>query len=219
MAQPDNSTRRTAVAYEEFCSPGLTERLRGAEKALRGATIENLSAALDGMGANAAAMTDARYLKELVGQLNVAIHALGILLCLPQILEPGEVVKYASLGAGNTGKEFDLETSVRVAEFKLIRWRGGSESIRQNAVFKDFYRLAEADTDKRRYLYVLGTEYPLRFLNGGRSLSSVLKDAFLAAEFRAKYGDRYRSVRDYFLPRQRLVAIHDISDFLPSLAF
>jgi len=54
-------------------------------------------------------------IKQLAGQINVVIHALGILLCLPHILRPGEVIEYVSLGAGNTGRAFDLETNLRVA--------------------------------------------------------------------------------------------------------
>ena len=53
-------------------------------------------------------------MKRLAGQINVTIHALGILMCLPHILEPDERVESVSLGAGNTGRDFDLETNVRV---------------------------------------------------------------------------------------------------------
>jgi hypothetical protein len=77
--------------------------------------------------------------------VNVAIHALGILLALPEILEVlevGEVVEELSLGAGNTGRAFDLVTNVRVAEFKFIKWRGGAEAIRQNGLFVDVFHLA-----------------------------------------------------------------------------
>lgn len=83
-------------------------------------------------------------------------------LCLPHILEPGELVEYASLGAGNTGRQFDLETNFCVAEFKFINWRGGPESIRQNSIFKDYFLLAEAPTPKRKYLYLLGSGFVLR---------------------------------------------------------
>jgi hypothetical protein len=67
-------------------------------------------------------------MKRLAGQINVVIHSLGILLCLPHILEVGEQVEKVSLGAGNTGREFDLETNYRVAEFKFVHWRGGPEA-------------------------------------------------------------------------------------------
>jgi hypothetical protein len=59
-------------------------------------------------------------LKRLAGQINVFIHATGILLCLPHILEPGESVEHVSLGAGNTGRECDLESNYRITEFKFI---------------------------------------------------------------------------------------------------
>jgi hypothetical protein len=95
-----------------------------------------------------------------------------------------------SLGAGNTGKEFDLETNYRIAEFKFIHWRGGPESIRQNQLFKDFYLLSESRSEKRKYLYVIGREHPYDFLSGGRALSSVLScNVKLLKQFEAKYGD------------------------------
>ena len=80
---------------------------------------------------------------------------------LPHILEPDERIEYVSLGAGNTGKAFDLETDRRNAEFKFINWRGGSEAIRENTLFKDFYLMAEHETHKLKFLYVLDTKHPL----------------------------------------------------------
>lgn len=112
-------------------------------------------------------------IKSVAGQINVIIHAVGILLSLPYILNKDELVEDLSLGAGNTGRDFDLETSKRIAEYKFIQWRGGSETIRQNQLFKDFYNLAEYKTSKIKYLYVLGTETPIKFLSGNREISSV----------------------------------------------
>ena len=60
-----------------------------------------------------------------VSQINVLIHSIGILLSLPKILENNEIIEYLSLGAGNTGRQFDLETNCRIAEFKFINWQGG----------------------------------------------------------------------------------------------
>jgi hypothetical protein len=119
---------------------------------------------------------------------------------------------------GNTGRAFDLETNQRIAEFKFIRWQGGPEVIRQNALFKDFYLLAEHNSDKSKYLYVLGTEHPLKFFNGGRSLSSVLsRHVGLWNHFRKEFGDRYRTVRDYYGLRKDIVVIEDVSAWLPDL--
>ncbi|HEX8696983.1 MAG TPA: hypothetical protein VF746_31485 [Longimicrobium sp.] len=206
------------AAFQRFCGPDLTRTVAGLEAALQGATADDLQSLLGGTEATDDAIAGAGELKRIAGQLYVAIHALGILLCLPHLLEPGETVEYVSLGAGNTGRAFDLETDRRIAEFKFVRWRGGSESIRQNALFKDFFLLAEHPTPKRKYIYVLETERPLKFLNGGRALRSVLKDAPLAATFREKYGDRYERVRDYFQPRRESVTIQDISGLLPGLS-
>lgn len=87
-------------------------------------------AVLTTSGAKAEVLGAAALIKHLAGQINVVIHALGILLCLPHILRPGEVIDYVSLGAGNTGRAFDLETNHRIAEFKFIRWQVWQESIR-----------------------------------------------------------------------------------------
>jgi hypothetical protein len=146
------------------------------------------------------------------------IHALGILLCLPHILQNGESIEYVSLGAGNTGRAFDLETNQRIAEFKFIHWQGGPESIRQNALFKDFYEMAEHPTEKHKVLYVLGTKHVGKFFSGGRAISSVLsRHVRLKDEFAQKFGDRYVKVRDYYLPRKGWVAIEDVSAFVPEL--
>ncbi len=188
------------------------------EAAVKGATSLSVDPTLESCGARLNVLIGAGQLKRVVGQINVVIHALGILLCLPRLLEPGETIQYVSLGAGNTGRAFDLETDRRVAEFKFIQWQGGSESIRHNSLFKDFFLLAEHEGPKRKYLYVLGTEYPLKGLNGGRALQSVLsKEAALRDHFRAKYGDQYATVRDYFKPRRDSVIIQDVSPWLEGL--
>jgi len=157
-------------------------------------------------------------IKRLAGQINVVVHALGILLCLPHILRPGEAIDYVSLGAGNTGRAFDLETNQRIAEFKFIRWQGGPEAIRQNALFKDFYELAEHPGPKEKFLYVLGTEPAEKFFNGGRAISSVLsRHVKLRNQLAEKFGDRYRKVRDYYVPNKDRVVIQDVSPFVPEL--
>jgi hypothetical protein len=164
-------------------------------------------------------LSAAAEMKRLAGQINVTIHALGILLCLPHILEPHEQVEYVSLGAGNTGRLFDLETNLRVAEFKFIRWRGGAESIRQNSIFKDYVLLAEHATPKRKHLYLLGTEHALKFLQGGRALSSVLsRNDKLQGMFLKRYGEQFQTVRDYFAAHGGAVSIDDVTPWLSELA-
>ncbi len=151
-------------------------------------------------------------------QIDVIIHSLGILLSLPTILESSEIIEVLSLGAGNTGKDFDLITDQRIGEFKFIQWQGGPESIRQNSIFKDFFYLAEEDTQKSRYLYLLETERPLRFFNGKRILSSVLsRNQRLRDDFLAKYGESFRVVRDYYEYRRSKVDVIDLRDLVSGL--
>ena len=201
-----------------FRGTDLTRTIYQIEKSLKGASADSYASVLTTSGAKAEVLGAAGLIKQLAGQINVVIHALGILLCLPHILRPGEIIDYVSLGAGNTGRAFDLGTNLRVAEFKFIHWQGGPESIRQNSLFKDFYEMAEHETRKEKYLYVLGTEHGEKFFNGGRALSTVLRNVSLRNKFNEKFGDRYRTVRDYYLPRKGLVVIQDVSPFVPELA-
>ena len=203
---------------QTFRGADLTQTIYQIEKSLRGVSAESYSTVLTTSGAKAEVLGAAGLVKQLAGQINVVVHALGILLCLPHILRPGEIIEYVSLGAGNTGRAFDLETDLRVAEFKFIRWQGGPESIRQNSLFKDFYEMAEHETRKEKYLYVLGTEHGEKFFNGGRALSSVLsRNVKVRNKFNEKFGDQYRTVREYYLPRKGLVVIQDVSPFVPEL--
>jgi hypothetical protein len=170
-------------------------------------------------GITAEALEAAILIKRMSGQINVLVHAIGIMTALPYILEPGEMVESMSLGAGNTGRLHDLETNLRVAEFKFIEWRGGPESIRQNGVFADLFNLVNSPTHKRRVLYLVGTAIPLRFLENRRALASVMsKDAALAARFKAAHGDQFRTVRDYYDTVRGQVEIVDLADLVPGLA-
>jgi len=215
---PDAALPGAIDLLQSFGGPDLTQTLARIEASLQGASQDNYATVLSTSGAKAEVLSAAALLKRLAGQVNVVIHALGILLCLPRILQPGEIIEYVSLGAGNTGREFDLETNRRIAEFKFIHWQGGPESIRQNALFKDFYELVECPTDKQRFLYVLGTEHADKFFNGGRALSSVLsRNVKLAKEFTDRYGEKYRKVRDYYVPRKDEVLIQDVSPYVPEL--
>jgi len=205
------------AALDQFIAKNLTKRLAAVEHALVGRSIDAVSAIALDHQATTETLAGASRIKSIASEINVIIHAVGIVACLPRVLDEGEVIRSVSLGAGNTGKDFDLETDQRVAEFKFIRWRGGSETIRQNVLFKDFYKLAEHPTMKRKYLYVLGTDEPLKFLNGRRQLRSVLKDAALNDAFFSKHGSEYHLVRDYFVVHCDRVNLVDVSPYVPEL--
>ena len=172
---------------------------------------------LDALGVNIDLMLAALLIKKHSNQISEIIHAVGILLVLPKILEPDEFVESLSLAAGNTGKGFDLETNRRVAEFTFIEWQGGSESIRQNKVFKDFYFLAEHSTTKRRELYVAGLDHPMRFFNSGRNIAQIAKNNRKLGDAAVNLPPEVKTVRDYYFPRRHIVSIRDLGEYLTVL--
>ncbi|WP_086005225.1 hypothetical protein [Pseudovibrio sp. JE062] len=201
---------------EHFSGPNLTQTIKSLENTAKGIRAEETAELLREKMISQQTWEAAGLVKEATGQINVLVHALGILMCLPNILQPGEQVQYLSLGAGNTGRKFDLETDHRIAEFKFINWKGGAESIRQNGVFKDFYLLAHEATEKRRFLYLTGTKYAIKFLTGRRSLASILsRNKKLEAEFQARFGSRYTTVGEYYSAHNEAVEIVDTSKWLP----
>jgi hypothetical protein len=186
-------------AIQQFEKGSLTDRISAIESKLAGADSIVIQSVYPSLGITSDLLESAIMFKRIAGQINVLIHSIGILLYLPEILEKDEFVEYLSLGAGNTGRPFDLETNHRIAEFKFIIWQGGAESIRQNSLFKDFFLLAEYETPKEKYLYVLGKKHPMKFLTGERSLESVMsRNNKLLLEFQAKYGSRFKKVSEYF---------------------
>lgn len=214
MASLDDDFHR----LENFKQGSLHNRIANLEKSLRAldkTAIEEFAGTQD---VDPTLFASALTVKRAASQINEVVHAVGILLLLPHILQPGEVIEALSLAAGNTGKPFDLETNMRIAEFKFIDWKGGPEAIRQNQLFKDFYLLAEYLTNRDRYLYVVGTEHPKRFLNSQRSLRSVMsRDNKLWSDFQTKYRDRFSTVRDYFIYREARVKIEDMATIIPYL--
>jgi hypothetical protein len=201
-------------ALAKFQGRSLTDSLAEVERSVAGLKMAEVRAFCDLRGIDNSFMSAAASIKAMVAQINVIIHAAGILCSLPHILASGEVVEEVSLGAGNTGKLFDLTTNRRVAEFKFIDWQGGPESIRQNGVFKDFFSLAEHDTPKSKHLYVVGTALPLKFLRGGRALSSVLSKQPVILR---TIGDKYpgiKTVREYYELKQDQVEVCDVSPYI-----
>lgn len=199
-------------AIDGFQGESLTQSLSAIESSVIGLSLIELQKLCGNRGIDNAFLASALSIKRIAGQINVIIHAAGILHSLLSVLEPGEVVESVSLGAGNTGRKFDLETNLRVAEYKFIDWQGGPESIRQNSVFKDFFELAEYETTKKKYLYVVGTDFPLRFFRGGRALTSVLsRQPAILARIAAKYGASIVRVCDYYVLKKDEVQICDIS--------
>lgn len=209
------SINQAIEAIESFQGASLTESLSGIESEIVGLGFNEVLGFCSSRNIDHAFLASALSIKKVAGQINVIIHAAGILHSLQSILEPGELIESVSLGAGNTGRKFDLETNFRVAEYKFIDWQGGPESIRQNGIFKDFFELAEFETAKKKFLYVVGTEFPLRFFRGGRALTSVLsRQPLLLERVAAKYGTDVTKVCDYYELKRQEVSICDVSPYI-----
>lgn len=220
MDDNEKSILNSLRLIDSFTGQNLSKRIGGIESDLVGCDVDGCRARCDEVGVNPTLFAAASDVKRVAGQIDVIVHAVGGMLLLSKILEPGEVVQNLSLGAGTAGKPFDIETDRRVAELKFIRWRGGSESIRQNSIFKDFYNLAEYPTTKRKELYVLDAAHPIRFFNNNRALHSVMsKNNKLWTEFQSKYSNRYQTVSQYYSVQQSEVEIIDILKILPELLY
>jgi hypothetical protein len=204
-------------SLQVFTGNGLTSTIANIEAQFVGLAGRETPELRHRFNATDQALTAAATIKSASAQIDTAIHALGILRCLEYMLEDGEVIEYLSLGAGNTNRQFDIETDRRVAEFKFINWQGGAESIRQNSLFRDFVNLAEYQTDKVRQLCVLGDHHPLAFFCRRRSLASVCgKDPTLLNFLNTNYPD-VTVVHEYYEHHSDRVAIVDVSGWLPEL--
>lgn len=207
---------QAAKLIQTFENGSLTKQISTVENQFSHQGIEKIPDLLNRFSVSTETLDAALVIKKAAGQINVVIHTLGIMLSLPYILEKDEVVETLSLGAGNSGRDFDLETNKRVAEFKFINWQGGAEAIRQNQTFKDFFLLAENKTYKSKYLFLLNKDIPLRFFNGGRSLDSVFsRNKRLYDRFRSLYPDRFQKVKEYYDFKRDEVVISDLFDILP----
>jgi hypothetical protein len=206
------------AAVQAFgAGPALTARISDLEMRLHGKTRDKAATLLAADHINETALSGALTIKQLSAQIDVVIHALGILTSLPYVLKRGEVIQSLSLGAGNTSRHHDLETDRQIAEFKFIQWRGGSEAIRQNNVFIDVFNLARESTTKRRVLYLLDKRHALRLLRNRRAIGSVLsKNASVHARFRAAHHDQFATVREYWATIEHRVEIVDLRGLVPA---
>ncbi len=121
----------------------LTTRVAGIEHALLHSDKESVVAIAHDHDIDLATLTSALTVRRAFGRVNDVIHALVITLALPRILESGETLTVRpSLAAGNDpSRKFDLETSLRVAEFKVSAW-AGADAMRKRGVFVDLVHVA-----------------------------------------------------------------------------
>ncbi|CAB4886849.1 MAG: hypothetical protein F2793_10055 [Actinobacteria bacterium] len=201
-------------------SSKLGEQIRALEEALVGALGVEAAGRAAALGVDDSLLAGAVSVKALSAQIDVVLHAVGIIEALPHILAPGEQVQALSLGAGNTNRDFDLETDLQVAEFKFIGWRGGAESVRQDAVLIDVFNLDRAKTERRKVLYLTGSSIPLRYLSTSKrkTRACLARRPGVLEQFDAIYGaDAFIHVADYWAAVRDRIEVVDLVDVLPVL--
>jgi hypothetical protein len=153
----------------------LTQRVKDLEAALIGRSASAAVAPIDDALIGAATLVGALELKAVAGQIDTLVHVCGVATALAWVLEPDETIVDVSLGAGTGDRLYDLETDRRIAEFKFTKWQAaGHNSAREQVLLADIASLAEADTTKDRYMYVLDVDQQRKFLESGRSLASMM---------------------------------------------
>ena len=210
----EQELNNTLKLLQSFQSDSLRNRIASIENELKNNHKAFLAEYLTREKIDSNLLKAAFQIKDISSQIDVLVHSLGILVALSKILNDGEKIDYLSLGAGNTGKPFDLETSERIAEFKFINWKDGPESIRQNSIFKDFYKLAESESAKKKELYTFNKDIVVKFFNGNRKLKSVLsRNNKMNEEFFKKYPEM-NVVKDYYYYKKDAINIIDVSFYL-----
>ena len=173
MADAALSFTNFAEQIARFAGRNLASKIADLEFKFTSLTGNQIAERLSDNSIGSELLNAAREVKRASAQIDVVIHALGILVLLPTILDADELIESLSLGAGNTeSRRFDLETNRRVAEFTFIDWKG-NDNVRLQKIFKDFYRLAEFDTNKTKELWLNDDLYVLKYLRSGTSVRSA----------------------------------------------
>lgn len=209
---PRRCTQNHIDMYARFQGNDLTSAISSIERVVQGNGLDSLVLLCNQKKINKELYDSLERIKLMASKVHIALHAAGILIALQSILSHGEVVESISLGAGNTGKSFDVTTNFRLAEFKFISWKGGPESIRQNSLFKDYFYLAEAIDSRKKQLYVGDVNVVEKFLNSNRNLSSVMsKNSKLKRDYEMMYGCQgLQTVGEYYQLRKGMVELVEL---------
>jgi hypothetical protein len=175
---------------------------------------------------NTAGLTDellhaALTVRRDVGRVSDVIHAAVIALALPIILDDGEtIINRPSLGPGNDkSRPYDLETNLRVAEFKVAVWSGG-DMMRKRTLTADLVHLALDDSGRRPELWVAGDQ-PLRFLRTSTtSVADLLSRSskYLRARYENQYGSKPIPLHAFTAEHADRVRLCNLADVLPAVA-
>jgi hypothetical protein len=218
---PEDGDLATAVALIAplLGAPGgLGQRIAALERDLAGKTGETSAAVVAAHGLTPATFSASLLVREELGKLSDLIHATGIALALPHLLEPNEVLKTPSLAAGNDpGRLYDVETNLRAAELKFARWTNGGNGGREKDLFKDLVLLTQAPRSLRAEIFVRGPR-PARFLSGRASARKQLKRSqAVLAVFDAQVDDPEITVAAYVSAYAGHIKVIDLEQAVPSV--
>lgn len=218
MKQP-TSIAQALQQVDEFKGLLLANTVGQLESRLQRATLTQLEQVNYDMGISDVLLKAAAMVKRASAEINVVIHTVGILYSLPHLLRPAELIISTSLGAGNSGSEFDVVTDQRIAEFKFQFWQKGANALRKKTLFQDYYRLARNNTQKEKYLYVTETQRPLNFLQGKSSVKGIMdRNRSLWDDFNERFGGEYETVGEFYRRFADQVQVVNLYQVVPDLA-
>ncbi len=197
---------------------GLGQRIAALEHELAGKDRDAVAGVAAAHGIVPDTLTASLLVRESLGKLSDLIHAVGIALSLPYILEPGEALKTPSLAAGNDpGRLYDVETNLRAIEFKLARWTAKGNGGREKDLFKDLVLLTQAPPVLRAEIYVRGPR-PALFLAGKASARKQLKkNMSVQAIFDAQVNDPLITVSEYVAAYAAQIRVVDLEKVAPGV--
>lgn len=117
----------------------------------------------------------AKIIKQASSQIDEIVHASGIMIAKEVWLNEDEKVEYLSLGAGNLKERFDMETNLRIAEFKFGKWNEKSANgIRRRGYFSNYVSLLAANNPRSKYFVVEDKKAFIKFMSGKATWRNVL---------------------------------------------
>ena len=224
MSLDEHNSDLTAGAFAQLVAylttQSLTTSIAGIENRLAVADAADALRIVEEAGLDESLLSAALLVRSRVGRLNDLIHATAIALAVPALLEPDErLSNRPSLAAGNDpSRKFDLQTTHRVAEFKLALW-SGTDAMRKRTTFHDLVHLAAHDGPERPELYVVGPK-PIRFLRTSRSSAAWAMNRgseTTKALFEERFGSPSITIQDFVAGPAGRVKLIDISEILPSV--
>ena len=206
MSIPTSQLTNCVDNVVAFSGNHLTVKINKLEFMFAGLTKADVQRRLAEHAIDQELFAAARTIKKAAAQIDVVLHAIGILVLLPNILRENERVVTLSLGAGSAeGKRFDMETDQRVAEFTFIDWQG-NDNTRLEKIFKDFYRLADFPTHRTKELWLTSATYVLKYFRSRTSVRSATnKHRDVWEDFQRKYPS-IEHVADYYRLQETAVS-------------